>query len=39
MRGEEGGLAAVVGGEGQDLVEAGDLAGLSFEGELVEGPR
>src|SRR5436305_2487749 len=39
VRGEEGGLAAVVGGEGQHLVETGDLPGLSFEGALVEGAR
>jgi hypothetical protein len=39
VRGEEGGLAAVLGGEDQHLVETGDLPGLSFEGALVEGAR
>jgi hypothetical protein len=39
VRGEEGGLAAVVGGEGQHLVEMGDLTGLPFESALVEGAR
>jgi hypothetical protein len=37
--GQEGGLAAIVGGEGQNLVETGDLPGLSFESALVEGAR
>jgi len=36
---EEGRLATVVGGEGQHLVEAGDLAALPFEGALVERSR
>ena len=36
VRREEGGLPAVVGGEGQHLVEAGDFAALPFEGALVE---
>src|SRR5215210_2189440 len=39
VRREEGGLATVVGGEGQHLVEAGDLAALALEGPLVEGLR
>src|SRR3954467_2440943 len=34
--GQEGRLAAVVGGQGEHLVEAGDLPGLPFEGALVE---
>ena len=37
VRREDGGLAAVVGGEGQHLVEPGDLPGLPLERALVEG--